>query len=107
MRSEMTDHRRWATSIAEPGQAEFEFIVLIKHSPTWQEVAPFHAHTRTVLQETGEKITHPKSHTSLSGTKCVLWTFPPVRCRWVKYYIKASLMFHRTSHISPQYQVQN
>lgn len=32
---------------------------------------------------------------------------PPVQCRWVKYYIKASWIFHSTSHISPRYQVQN
>lgn len=60
------------------------------------------------------KITHLNSHTGLS---LLLWpksrfmdtptTTSTVRCRWVKYYIKASLMFHSTSHISPQYRVQN
>lgn len=61
------------------------------------------------------KITHPISHTAPCLSlcpKCILWTSPPpqpppVHCRWVKYYIKAPLMFHSASHVSPQYRVQN
>lgn len=34
-------------------------------------------------------------------------SFMDVCCRWVKYYIKASLMFHSESHVSCWYRVQN
>lgn len=44
---------------------------------------------------------------SPTGKKKKNLSFMDVCCRWVKYYIKASLMFHSGSHVSRRYRVQN
>lgn len=60
-----------------------------------------------MLLETVEKSPHATFHTDLSSFLLpkgvcvwVLWSVPSIRCRWVKYYIKASLMFHLSRFFS-------